>query len=89
MLWSVLIHILICASCRDIVTLIKERNSGTNTSDVFIGSVLNPHHWLISGWVLFARIVSLYHVLMVPFRIAFQSEVHGMTATILLASVNG
>ena len=89
MLWSVLIHILICASCRDIVTLIKERNSGTNTSDVFIGSVLNPHHWLISGWVLFARIVSLYHVLMVPFRIAFQSEVHDMTATILLASVNG
>ena len=50
---------------RDIVTLIKERNSGVNRDDLFIDSVLNPHHWLVVAEEFVARMISLYHFLMV------------------------
>ena len=71
---------------RDIVTLIKERNSGVNHDDLFLSPhlVFNPHHWLLVAWDFLARIVSLYHIAMVPVRICFQSEAYTMTSPLLL-----
>ena len=71
---------------RDIVTLIKERNSGVNQDDIFIGSALNPYHYLLVAEDFVARMVSLYHFLMVPIRIGFQSEVYGMTSEFPLST---
>lgn len=58
---------------RDIVKLVKERGSGVNNKDVYIGSshVFNPQHWILRGWDTLARLVSLYHIFTVPVRIAF------------------
>ena len=61
---------------RDIVKLVKERNSGVNNNDLLIESALNPYHWVMMIWTFIARVVSLYHILMVPVRIAFQSETY-------------
>jgi hypothetical protein len=71
---------------RDIVKLVKERNSGLNRNDLFIGSVLNPNHWLLQAWYFFARLVSLYYIIMLPIRIAFQTEVYTMTSRIWLST---
>ena len=71
---------------RDIVRVIKERNSGVNNNDIFIGSAINPHHWLLQGWIFLARMVSLYHVIMLPLRIAFQTETYTMTSRFPLST---
>lgn len=66
---------------RDIVTLIKERNSGVNQDDLFIGSILNPHHWLLVVEDFVARMVALYHFLMVRLPICSSAKrpSHGCT----------
>ena len=58
---------------RDIVKVVKERNSGLNNTDLFIGStyVLNPEYWMLRAWKLLVRLVALYHIFMVPLRIGF------------------
>jgi len=71
---------------RDIVKLLKERSSGLNHNDLFIGSALNPHHWILRAWCFLARMVSLYHVIMLPVRIAFQTEVNTMTSQLPLST---
>ena len=57
---------------RDIVKIVKERNSGVNNKDMFIGHTFNRYHWLIATWHNLVKIVSLYHFIMVPYRIGFQ-----------------
>ena len=60
---------------RDIVKVVKERNSSsTNRSDFFIENCVNPHHWTMGTWHYLARLVSLYHILMVPIRTCFNTE---------------
>ena len=71
---------------RDIVKLIKERNSGMNNHDIVVGSALNPHHWSLRGFIFLARLVSLYHVCMVPVRIGFQSEFYTLTSPVPLST---
>jgi len=71
---------------RDIVKLIKERNSGMNNNDLMLGSTFNPHHWLMRGWNFFCRSVALYHFLMVPVRISFQSEANTLTSRLPLST---
>jgi hypothetical protein len=74
---------------RDIVTLIKERNSGVNHAQLFVSPqhlLLNPYHFLVVAWTKFMRLVALYHILNVPVRIAFQSEANTMTSLQPLAT---
>ena len=58
---------------RDIVKVVKERNSGLNHTDLFISRtfVLNPEYWLLRVWRRVVRLVALYHIFMVPLRIGF------------------
>jgi len=64
---------------RDIVKIVKERSSGVDKKELFIGTALNPCHWSLWSWDWLVRIVSLYHFLMVPVRISFQSEIYTFT----------
>ena len=43
-------------------------------NDLFIGTALNPNHKFIVGCRTIARVVSLYHLIMVPVRIAFNTS---------------
>ena len=71
---------------RDIVKLIKERNSGMNNNDLLLGTAFNPHHWSLRSWVFVMRLVGLYHFLMVPIRIAFQTEANTLTSPLPLST---
>ena len=71
---------------RDIVKIVKERNSGVNNNEVLIGTALNPYHWIMQIWISVARLVSLYHVIMVPLRISFQSEANTLTSRLPLST---
>ena len=52
---------------RDIVRVVKERNSGLRNNDLLVANtmILNPHHWLMCGWDFLVRLVALYHMIMV------------------------
>jgi len=72
---------------RDIVKVVKERSSGVDNKQLLIGgAALNPHHWLLWAWDWLVRMTSLYHVLMVPVRIAFQSEANTLTSRLPLST---
>ena len=57
---------------RDIVKIVKERNSGLNSNELFIGTTLNRYHWLLRAWYFLVKVVSLFHLVMVPLRIGFR-----------------
>ena len=57
---------------RDIVKIVKERNSSLNNNDLFVSSVLNRHHWLLRGWYVFIKMISCYHLIMFSVRIGFR-----------------
>ena len=59
-------------SYRDIVKVVKERNSDSNNLNLWIGSTLNPYHWLLRRWLLVVKLVSCYHMIMMPVRIGFR-----------------
>ena len=50
----------------------KERNSDSNNLNLWIGSTLNPYHWLLRRWLLVVKLVSCYHMIMMPVRIGFR-----------------
>ena len=57
---------------RDIVKIVKERNSGVSHHDLFIGTALNQFHWMLRGWLFAMKLVSLYHLIVMPVRIGFR-----------------
>ncbi len=61
----------------EIVKLLRDKKIQSQDQDgLFVGSALNPGSLQMQVWIFLMRLVALYHMLMVPIRIAFMPYPH-------------